>query len=293
MEELTPAVVALGMFDGVHLGHRALLGRAVEQAKALRAEPAVFTFSNHPMDVLGGSVKLLSGMKERNAMIRSLGIEELISEPFTCALAALSPEAFVDLLQARWNVRALIAGYNYTFGDHGLGTPETLEQLGRERGFDVLVVPPVLYEGEPVSSTRAREAVERGDMALAEALLARKYSLSGRVVRNKRIGRRIGFPTANIDADPRRVLPPNGVYATFAYVGGSAYRAVTNIGNNPTVQGEKLTIETYILDFDSDIYGEELTVAFRSFLRGEIDFDSMEALKAQIERDVLQASALR
>ncbi|HWQ06042.1 MAG TPA: bifunctional riboflavin kinase/FAD synthetase [Feifaniaceae bacterium] len=293
MEELTPAVVALGMFDGVHLGHRALLGRAVEQAKALHAEPAVFTFSNHPMDVLGGSVKLLSGMKERNAMIRSLGIEELISEPFTCALAALTPEAFVDLLQARWNVRALIAGYNYTFGDHGLGTPETLERLGRERGFDVLVVPPVLYEGEPVSSTRAREAVERGDMALAEALLARKYSLSGRVVRNKRIGRRIGFPTANIDADPRRVLPPNGVYATFAYVGGSAYRAVTNIGNNPTVQGEKLTIETYILDFDSDIYGEELTVAFRSFLRGEIDFDSMEALKEQIERDVLQASALR
>lgn len=293
MEKLTPAVVALGMFDGVHIGHRALIGRAVEEAKLLRAKPAVFTFSNHPMDVLGGTVKLLSGMKERNAMIRALGVEELVSETFTCTLAALEPDAFVDLLQARWDVKALVAGYNYTFGSRGLGTSETLKQLGKERGFEAIVVPPVLYEGEPVSSTRVREAVERGDVALAGALLGRMYSLSGRVVRNKRIGRRIGFPTANIEPEERRVLPPDGVYATIAYVRGAAYRAVTNIGTNPTIEGGRLSIETHILDFDADIYGEVLTVAFHSFLRGEIKFDSMEELKEQIVRDVQKAAAIK
>lgn len=293
MEKLTPAVVALGMFDGVHIGHRALIGRAVEEAKLLRAEPAVFTFSNHPMDVLGGSVKLLSSMKERNAMIRALGIQELVSEPFTCQLAALEPEAFVGLLQARWDVKSVVAGYNYTFGSRGLGTPETLERIGRERGFSVLVVPPVLYEAEPVSSTRVREAVERGDMQLAGAMLGRKYSLSGRVVKNRRIGRRIGFPTANIEPEERRVLPPDGVYATIAYVGGAAYRAVTNIGSNPTVNGDKLSIETHILNFDADIYGEVLTVAFHCFLRGEMKFAGVEEMKRQIEQDVLQAAAIR
>lgn len=293
MEKLTPAVVALGMFDGVHIGHKALISRAVEEANILRAEPAVFTFSNHPMDVLGGSVKLLSSMKERNAMIRALGVQELVSEPFTCELAALEPEAFVDLLQARWDVKAVVAGYNYTFGSRGLGTPETLERIGKERGFRVLVVPPVLYEGEPVSSTRVREAVERGDVALAGALLGRMYSLSGRIIRNKRIGRRIGFPTANIEPEERRVLPPDGVYATIAYVRGAAYRAVTNIGTNPTIEDGKLGIETHLLDFDADIYGEVLTVAFHSFLRGEIKFSGVEELKEQIKLDVQKAAAIK
>lgn len=293
MKKLTPAVVALGMFDGVHIGHKALISRAVEEANILRAEPAVFTFSNHPMDVLGGSVKLLSSMKERNAMIRALGVQELVSEPFTCELAALEPEAFVDLLQARWDVKAVVAGYNYTFGSRGLGTPETLERIGKERGFRVLVVPPVLYEGEPVSSTRVREAVERGDVALAGALLGRMYSLSGRIIRNKRIGRRIGFPTANIEPEERRVLPPDGVYATIAYVRGAAYRAVTNIGTNPTIEDGKLGIETHLLDFDADIYGEVLTVAFHSFLRGEIKFNGVEELKEQIKLDVQKAAAIK
>lgn len=290
MEMRTPAVVALGMFDGVHIGHRALLAAAAADAKALGAAPAVYTFANHPMDVLGGCVRLLSSTRERNMLIRSLGIDELVSEPFTRELAMLSPEAFVDALQARWDVRALAVGYNYTFGERGLGTPETLEAFGRARGFAVRVVPPVLYEGEPVSSTRVREAVERGDMPFAEAMLARKYTLSGKVVQNKRIGRRIGFPTANIEADPRRVIPKEGVYAAYAYVGGAAYRAVTNIGTNPTVHGDKLTIETHILDFDQDIYGADLTIAFRFFLRGETAFAGVAEMRQQIAEDVQRAS---
>lgn len=293
MAALQPAVVALGMFDGVHLGHRALITRLLEEAKRLRAVPVVFTFSNHPLEVLGGNVRMISGIRERNMMLRSLGAEEVESVPFTREMAHLSTEQFIDLLNEKWNVRGLVVGYNYTCGDRGTGTPETLREIGSVRGFSVSVVDPVLFEGESVSSTRIREAVERGDVSLAETLLKRRYTLTGTVVQNKRIGRRIGFPTANIEADLRRVIPADGVYATFAFVGGVVYRAVTNIGTNPTVHGSRLTIETHLLDFNADIYGQQLTIAFRKRLRGEAMFDSLDALKEQIRLDVEAASAYR
>lgn len=292
MTENTPAVVALGMFDGVHLGHRALLERAVAEAKRLGATPVVFTFSNHPMEVLGGGVRLLSGILERDRILRALGAQEVASVPFTRELAALGTEAFVELLLSRWDVRALVVGYNYTCGAHGSGTPQTLAELGASRGFSVLVVPPVLFEGSPVSSTRVREAVERGSMEQAEHMLRRRYTLRGMVVENRRIGRRIGFPTANIEAEANRAIPKDGVYATFACVDGSYYRAVTNVGTNPTVHGDHLTIETHMIGFDADIYGKPLTVAFRRFLRGELVFSSLDALKDQIRLDVAEAAML-
>ena len=293
MATYEPAVVALGMFDGVHLGHRALMSRLQEDATLLHAIPAVYTFSNHPLEVLGGNVRLLSGIRERNMLLRSLGAEELESVPFTREMASLSPEAFVDLLSAKWDVRGLVVGYNYTCGDRGAGTPETLREIGSRRGFSVSVVEPVLLEGEPVSSTRIREAVERGDITLANRLLKRRYTLSGTVVQNKRIGSRIGFPTANIDANPKRAIPADGVYATFASVDGGMYRAVTNIGTNPTVNGDKLTIETHLIDFHADIYGQPLSILFRKRMRGELMFDSLDALKEQIRLDVEEAELLR
>jgi len=293
MAEFEPAVIALGMFDGVHLGHRALMTRLLEEAKRLRAVPVVFTFSNHPLEILGGSVRLLSGIRDRNMMLRSLGAQVVESVPFTREMAALSPEQFVDLLAEKWNVRGLVVGYNYTCGDRGAGTPETLSEIGKTRGFSVSVVEPVLFEGEPVSSTRIREAVERGDVSLAEKLLKRRYTLTGNVVQNKRIGTRIGFPTANIEADAKRAIPADGVYATFAFVSGGVYRAVTNIGTNPTVHGEKRTIETHLIDFSADIYGQPLSIAFRKRLRGEAMFDSLEALKEQIRLDIEEVVGLR
>ena len=155
------------------------------------------------------------------------------------------------------------------------------------------IVEPVLFDGVPVSSTRIREAVERGDVRLAERLLKRRYTLSGVVVENKRIGRRIGFPTANIEQDPKRAIPADGVYASFAFAGGAAYRAVTNIGTNPTVHGDHLTIETHLIDFNADLYGQQLSIAFRKRLRGELMFDSLDALKEQIRLDVEEAASLR
>lgn len=293
MAAYEPAVVALGMFDGVHLGHRALITRLLEEAKRLRAIPAVFTFSNHPLEVLGGNVRMLSSIRERNMLLRSLGAQELESVPFSREIAALSPEQFVDLLMEKWDVRGLVVGYNYTCGDRGSGTPETLREIGQRRGFTVSVVEPVLFEGEPVSSTRIREAVERGDVSLAERLLKRRYTLSGTVIQNKRIGRRIGFPTANIEANPKLAIPADGVYASYAYVGGGVYRSVTNIGTNPTTNGEKLTIETHLIGFDADIYGQQLSIAFRKQLRGELVFASLDELKEQIRLDIEETIALR
>ena len=293
MTVLEPAVVALGMFDGVHLGHRALMTRLLEEAKRLGAIPAVYTFSNHPLEVLGGNVRLLSSTRERNMLLRSLGAQRVESVPFTREMAHLSTEQFIDLLYEKWDVRGLVVGYNYTCGDRGAGTPQTLREIGLRRGFTVSVVEPVQFEGEPVSSTRIRESVERGDVTLAEKLLMRRYTLAGTVVQNKRIGRRIGFPTANIEQDARRVIPADGVYASLASVGGMVHRAVTNIGTNPTVNGEKRTIETHLIDFDADIYGQELTIAFRKRLRGEVVFETLDELKEQIRKDVEQETLLK
>ena len=291
MKERIPAVVALGMFDGVHLGHRALIGQTVAEANRLGAKPVVFTFSNHPMEVLGGGVRLLSSIPERDDLLLALGAEEVASVAFTRELAALSAEQFVDLLLERWDVRALVVGYNYTCGVRGTGTPETLAEIGKTRGFSVLVVPPVLLEGASVSSTRVREALEQGDVELAQRMLKRRYTLAGMVIENRRIGRRIGFPTANIAPETNRVIPKDGVYATVACVNGASYCAVTNIGKNPTVHGDHLTIETHMIDFDADIYGERLTVAFRKYLRGELMFSSLDELKEQIRLDILSAAA--
>ena len=291
MKERIPAVVALGMFDGVHLGHRALIEQTVAEANRLGAKPVVFTFSNHPMEVLGGGVRLLSSIPERDDLLRALGAEEVASVAFTRELAALSAEQFAELLLERWDVRALVVGYNYTCGVRGAGTPETLAEIGKTRGFSVLVVPPVLLEGASVSSTRVREALEQGDVELAQRMLKRRYTLAGTVIENRRIGRRIGFPTANIAPETNRVIPKDGVYATVACVNGASYCAVTNIGTNPTVHGDHLTIETHMIDFDQDIYGERLTVAFRKYLRGELMFSSLDELKEQIRLDILSAAA--
>ena len=287
MEKKEAAVVALGMFDGMHRGHMALMERCVRMAASLAAVPAVYTFSNHPQTVLRQeSPRCLSGEGERRALMEAQGIRDIRMTPFTKELAALSPEAFFDALQDIWDLRAVVAGYNYSFACGGTGTPEVLRALGRLRGFDAAIVPPVLFSGEPVSSSRIRACIEKGDVRTAAAMLGRPFALSGTVVRNRQFGRTIGFPTANIEPEPGIVLPPDGVYVTEAQVGGVCYRAVTNLGSNPTVSGERFFVETHLLDFSGELYGLPLCVAFLERLRGERKFDSPEALRARIAADV-------
>lgn len=292
MEQNVSVAVALGMFDGMHAGHRALIAHTVAFAKQTGCLAAVYTFTNHPATVLGGGSALLSDAAERAALMRALGCDIVRMDAFTRELAALPPEAFIDMLCESWNVRRFVVGFNYTFGRYGAGTPELLREAGARMGFSVDVVEPVLYGGEPVSSSRIRRAIEAGDVSAAADMLSRPYTLTGEVVANRRIGRRIGFPTANIAAAPDRVLPMRGVYATDAIVNGTVCRAVTNVGSNPTVGGDHLSIETHMIGFDGDIYGETLSVRFLRRLRGETKFDSVTALGEQIARDVRAAEAL-
>lgn len=291
MEQAREAVIALGMFDGMHIGHRALVARTVALATDCRCEAAVYTFFNHPMTILGGEVRMLSAPEEREATLQSLGVADVWMDQFTRTLADMSPEAFAAHLCERWRVRGLVVGFNYSFGARGAGTPETLCALGERHGFSVTVLPPVEWNGAPVSSTRIRSVIEQGELGQAANMLTHPYALSGTVIENRRIGRRIGFPTANIAFEEERVLPKRGVYVTDATVLGRVYRGVTNVGDNPTVGGEHLSIETHLLDFDGDVYGMQLSVAFLARLRGERRFDSVEALKGQIARDVACARA--
>ena len=293
MEGRNQTVVALGMFDGMHLGHRALIARAVRLAQEHCATAAAYTFANHPLEVLGRPVRLLSAAGEREALLRACGAEELRMERFTRALADMPPEAFIEKLNAMWALCGIVVGFNYSFGKGGAGTPELLAQAGRRYGYFTEVLGPVEYRGAPVSSTRIRLALEEGDVSSAAEMLARPYALSGKVVANRRIGRRIGFPTANILLADGRALPKDGVYASRArIVGGAGYPAVTNIGTNPTVNGAALSVETHLIGYEGDLYGSRLTVEFLKRLRDEIRFDSVEALKRQIALDTERARLL-
>ena len=285
------SVLALGMFDGVHVGHRALLSQAAAAARSLSAQTVAFTFTDAPGKLLHLPVTSLSTPSQRTQWLLEAGAARVDMVDFTRDFADLSPEDFMGYLQARYDIAALAAGFNYTFGRQGAGTAETLRQLGERHGFQVLIAEPVLVAGEPVSSTRIRSMIGRGDMGAARALLGRPYTLLGQVVSARHIGHALGYPTANL-LTGEQLLPPDGVYATVASVDDGAYPAVTNVGKNPTVAGRQRTVETYILNEDLSLYGAELSVSFLARLREERTFPSLEALSRQIGRDVEAAKKL-
>ncbi len=281
-------MLALGMFDGVHLGHQALLSQTAAAARSLSAQTIAFTFKEAPGKLLHLPVTSLSTPDQRTRWLREAGADRVDMVDFTQSFADLSPEDFLAYLQARYEIAALAAGFNYTFGRHGAGTAETLRALGRQHGFQVLIVDPVLVDGEPVSSTRIRALVSEGRMDAAAALLNRPYTLTGTVVSARHIGHALGYPTANVETG-EQLLPTDGVYATVALVNGAEYPAVTNVGRNPTVAGERRTVETYIMNESLSLYGTELSVAFLARLREERTFPSLDALSRQIGRDVAAA----
>ncbi|MBR0205869.1 MAG: bifunctional riboflavin kinase/FAD synthetase [Clostridia bacterium] len=285
------SVLALGMFDGVHVGHQALVRQAVQAARALDAQTVAFTFTDAPGKLLHLPVTSLSTPDQRTRWLKEAGADRVDMVDFTRAFADLSPEGFLDYLQDRYDVAGLAAGFNYTFGKFGAGTARTLKELGERHGFQVFIAEPVLLDGEPVSSTRIRTLVNEGQMERAGALLGRPYTLSGPVVSARRIGHRLGYPTANVEAG-EQLLPPDGVYATYALADGVAYPAVTNVGRNPTVAGKQRTVETYILNEELSLYGTDLSVSFLSRLREERTFPTLEALSEQIGRDVQTAKKL-
>lgn len=285
MNEKHGTVIALGTFDGVHAGHRMLLQEAKTLAAKLGAQPMIYTFRNHPLSPFGREPKLLMTQLERLYALEASGLP-VAADVFDLEFAATSPEDFIKMLSERFCMRGAVVGFNYTFGSKGKGDTELLRKMGKEMGFAVSVMEPVSHEGKPVSSSRIRCCLEKGEIPDANTMLGKRYALSGTVRMNRRIGHTLGFPTANLENYGNKVLPLSGVYATKAIFKGRRYDAVTNVGNNPTVEGCRTTVETHILNFDADIYGMPLRVEFVSRIRGEVKFSGREALAAQISADV-------
>jgi riboflavin kinase / FMN adenylyltransferase len=289
--EAPPAAVALGVFDGVHLGHRAILGLAVSHAGAAGMRSIACTFDSHPMEVLqpGRAPLPITTLDERLVLIEGCGLDCAVVLPFTRELAAMEPEAFVkDVLVTRLGARDVVVGFNHRFGRGARGDASMLRTLGERLGFRTHVVEPLVVDGVAVSSTEIRAALQQGELAMAGRLLGRPYTLSGTIAHGAGRGRTLGFPTANL-VPTRPVLAAAGVYACTAEVAGRKERAVVNVGVRPTFGETALAVEAYLLDFAGDIYGQTMTLTFVSRIREERRFPSVEALKSQIESDAAEA----
>jgi len=284
-------VVALGVFDGVHLGHRAILETARERGRRTGLEALACTFDPHPLEVLEPerAPAPLATLEERLALIAELGLDATVVVAFTPELARMEPEAFVkDVLVGRLRAREVVLGFNHTFGRGARGDARLLRALGERLGFAVHVMPPLVVDGQPVSSSAIRAALEQGDVERARRYLGRPYALAGEVVAGAGRGRALGVPTANLRPE-RPVLLPRGVYAAHAETGAGRYAAVVNIGVRPTFGETTPVVEAHLLDFAGVLYGQRLRLAFAARLRDERRFPDVEALRRQIAEDIAAA----
>lgn len=281
-------VVALGMFDGVHLGHATVIKHAIDTAKKIGGTSIVFTFSNHPLNVLAPEdAPLMIGSKNlRRDIFANMGVDVLIEIPFTKELSRKSPEEFLELLRDKIAPAYVVTGQNYTFGRFGRGNGRMLLREGETYGFKAEVCQTFTVDRKTVSSTRIRALIAAGDLAGANELLGRNFTYSGEVVNGDRRGRKIGFPTANLEIADHRAMLPNGAYIVRVKVRGKLYNGIANIGDNPTFKVARRRLEVFIDDFSDDIYGEEIFVSFVSKLRDEKTFASVEELKAQLNEDL-------
>lgn len=286
--------VSVGVFDGVHLGHQKIFRRLVDEARRMGLEAVAVTFDPHPLTILSPlrSPKLLCTLDERLAYLVGLGLDRAVVLPFDRYWAELSACDFVSrVLVGELKVKALFEGPNFSFGKGGIGDCRYLETAGREFGFTVEVLDPAVVDGETVSSSRIRRALSAGRIDEANRCLGRPYALSGAVAHGDGRGRELGFPTANLEIDSRRVIPLRGVYAVWAEIPGCYHRlpAVINIGCRPTFPGRPAAIEVHLIDWSGDLYGRTLAVSFLKRLRDETKFDSPSELGAQLEKDCYQA----
>jgi len=287
-------LLTIGVFDGVHLGHKYLISQLTGQARQQNLLSGVVTFRQHPREVLSPQTKLpyLTNLAEKVNLLKNEGVDVVIALSFTQELAQFSARQFVSLLKKYLRIRGLIIGPDFVLGRNREGSADTLRTLGQEMNFSVTVVPPFKVNDEVVSSTAIRNALADGNMKRVVNLIGRSFSLQGRVTTGAGRGSELGFPTTNLEIDPKQALPADGVYATWSYVDGKAYQSVTNIGRRPTFGGNGRTVETYILNYHGNLYGHELKIDIVERLRGEKRFDTVEELKKQIAEDVKQGRAI-
>jgi riboflavin kinase/FMN adenylyltransferase len=289
------SVVTVGFFDGVHLGHQAVIRQAVNAAAQQALRSVALTFDRHPREVLTPDdvPQLLTTLRRKAELIDALGVELIAVMEFDEGVSRWPPERFVDeVLAAGLGIRHAVVGANFTFGHKAAGTAEVLEELGRARGFGVETVPITALDGQAVSSTSIRRALADGDLAWPRRALGRRYAVEGTVVPGAGRGRDLGFPTANLRTPARILLPGRGVYAGRAYRGGDSWTAAINVGMNPTFGEEPLHVEAFLLDFEGDLQGSVLAVEFWERLRDEVRFESPEALAIQMKEDVTRTRAL-
>ena len=288
-----PIFTAIGVFDGVHLGHQAVISTSAEHAREAGGTPVVVTFDPHPAKVLrpDKAPHLLTATQHKIALIRDLGVEHLLVVRFDREFANTPPKDFVrELVTHAKPLREICVGHEWSFGKNRAGNLALLQKLGAEHNFNVVGIKPVGANGTVVSSTAIREAVKQGDLAKAAEMLGREYTILGTVKKGAQLGRTLGFPTANLSAHSEQ-FPPNGVYAAEARLDGAVLRGVVNLGYRPTVEQAKpeRLLELHLFDLHRDIYGEDVEVRFLRYLREEQKFGSLDELKAQIARDVEQA----
>lgn len=297
LEQLNgPLFLAIGVFDGVHRGHQAVISTSATHARSEKGTPVVVTFDPHPEKVLrpNDAPHLLTATKHKIALIRNLGVAHLLIIKFDMQFAATPPEDFVKQLVAHSKpLREICVGHEWSFGKDRRGNLDLLKELGDQFDFSVVGIPPVKANGTVVSSTAIRRAIESGDFAKAAEMLGREYTILGTVVRGDNLGKKIGFPTANLSAHSEQ-FPPNGVYLADAWIGGTLRHGVVNLGIRPTVSSGKSDriLEIHLLDFNRDIYGEDVEVRFVRYLRPEKKFENIDALIRQIDADVRKAREL-
>lgn len=280
------SVVTIGNFDGVHVGHQAILALVKQRAGELLVPSVVITFDPHPRKVLSAPehLRLLLDKKQKRALLEKAGIDVLVTLKFDKSFASQTAVEFIEKWLMKFNPKVVVVGYDFSFGRGGAGTLEILKEEGKMRGFVVEVVEASRVDGMVVSSSKIRNLIEAGEIAKANRLLGRPYSLHGPVVKGHGRGKKLGFPTANVDSSAE-IIPADGVYAGEVVLNGKALPAMVNVGTNPTFEDLARTIEACILDFDRDIYGEEVEIRFLERIRSEIKFKSVEELIKQIEKD--------
>ena len=286
--ENTPKVLSLGMFDGVHFGHISIINLLKSVAQENNLETAILTFWPHPRKVFNPNdeIKLLNTLNEKLNLLENANLDVVFLKSFDENFRNLTGEEFVrQILVQKLNVKHIIIGHDHVFGKNKSGNFELLQKLSKELDFVVQQLDAV-KEGEfNISSTKIRNCLANGNIIGANKMLGYHYSVSGKVIDGKKLGRTIGYPTANIEVDELKLLPKKGAYIVEVFVKNKFYKGMLSIGTNPTVNGDKLTVEVYILDFNEDIYGEEITVKFRDFLHEEIKFESLEKLIERLDED--------
>lgn len=286
--ENTPKVLSLGMFDGVHFGHISIINLLKSVAQENNLETAILTFWPHPRKVFNPNdeIKLLNTLNEKLNLLENANLDVVFLKSFDENFRNLTGEEFIrQILVQKLNVKHIIIGHDHVFGKNKSGNFELLQKLSKELDFVVQQLDAV-KEGEfNISSTKIRNCLANGNIIGANKMLGYHYSVSGKVIDGKKLGRTIGYPTANIEVDELKLLPKKGAYIVEVYVKNKFYKGMLSIGTNPTVNGDKLTVEVYILDFNEDIYGDEITVKFRDFLHEEIKFESLQKLIERLDED--------